>query len=164
MLDIIYNLIINFKSYREKEYLSYHDQLTGLYNRRFLNYKVKSNKFKLPITVIIADIDKLKTINDNYGHIKGDKIIKKAAEIIKTETRKKDLVIRFGGDEFVVILPEANKTIASKVCKRINKRCNLEGNHLLDITMGYAEKQSKNVDIKEVLIKADKDMYDKKTT
>ena len=146
------------KDLKEANYLSYHDYLTGLSNRRFINQMLDENNFCLPVSIIMADIDNLKYINDNYGHVKGDEIIKRVAEIIESSTREKDIVGRFGGDEFIVILPQTDYCSVKKVCQRITSQCDLENNSLLSITTGFAEKHD-NESLLRTLKRADKDMY-----
>ena len=106
---------------KEIEHLSFHDEMTDLYNRRYFeNEMERLNKSRrLPISIVIADMDELKQINDNYGHKMGDRYIKKAAEIINSATRSGDVVARIGGDEFVIILPGTNTNLAKELCERI---------------------------------------------
>ncbi|MFW6015088.1 MAG: GGDEF domain-containing protein [bacterium] len=145
---------------QEANYFSYHDKLTGLYNRRFIDYKLdEKNNLEIPVSIIIADIYNLKKINDRFGHAKGDEIIKKAGNIINSVTRKNDIVGRIGGDEFIVILPGSDSNDAKKVCDGISNKCYLKENVLVDITTGYSTKENRNMSLRKVLIKADEDMY-----
>ncbi len=88
----------------EIEYLSYHDHLTGLYNRRFFEEEIDrlDTERNLPITIIMGDVNGLKLINDSFGHEVGDELLIKTAEVIATECREDDIVARLGGDEFVI--------------------------------------------------------------
>src|SRR5665647_1482673 len=91
-------------------YLSYHDQLTGLYNRRFYEEELVrlDTQRNLPLTLIMGDINGLKAVNDSLGHIVGDELIKKVAELIKKGCRADEIIARIGGDEFVVLLPKTD--------------------------------------------------------
>jgi PAS domain S-box-containing protein len=89
-------------------YLSYHDSLTGLYNRRFYEEELKrlDTRRNLPLSIIMGDVNGLKLINDSFGHETGDLLLKKAAEAIKKGCRADDIIARIGGDEFVILLPQ----------------------------------------------------------
>ena len=104
------------------EYLSFHDMLTGLYNRRFLEEEAKRLDVprNLPFTVIMGDVNRLKLVNDAFGHEKGDELIVKAAESIKSSCRPEDLIARWGGDEFIIFLPKTSKEDAQKIVERIH--------------------------------------------
>lgn len=109
------------------EELSITDGLTGLYNRRHLQAKlveevVRANRFHHPLSMIFMDVDRFKSYNDSYGHQGGDKVLKDLAEVILRGTRKKiDIACRYGGEEFVVVLPETIGEQAMAVAERILK-------------------------------------------
>jgi len=159
---------------KENEYLSNHDELTDLYNRRYFNEEIKrlDDSRQYPISIIIGDLNKLKDINDNYGHIMGDRYLKLTAEAIKESLRTEDLVARIGGDEFAVILPETDSDTAESVNKRILK--NIEKKNIgaelpepLSIALGYettnfSDQQNSYQNIIECYHKADKKMYEHK--
>src|SRR5664280_1549772 len=88
----------------ELVYISYHDQLTGLYNRRFFEEELRrlDTKRNFPLSIIMGDINGLKFINDSFGHAIGDEYLKKATEIIKKACRADEIIARLGGDEFVI--------------------------------------------------------------
>ncbi|QBP43132.1 diguanylate cyclase [Paenisporosarcina antarctica] len=147
----------------EISYLSYHDQLTGLYNRRFYEEELKrlDTPRNLPLTILIGDLNSLKLINDFFGHAMGDELLKKTAEIIKQGCRADDIVSRIGGDEFVILLPKTNAFEAQVIIKRILELASLEKAGLIDISIsfGYETKKHKEDKIQEVFKKADKHMY-----
>lgn len=94
---------------QQLEYKSTHDALTGLFNRRYYQSKMKQfNECEIPIGIIIADLDELKLINDKYGHQMGDLLIIEAANCLTEEADEKMIVARIGGDEFAIIIPDAN--------------------------------------------------------
>ncbi len=98
------------KSEQESLYLSYYDVQTGLYNRRYYETQIQvfDAKENLPVSVIIADVNGLKMINDAFGHQAGDQLLKKAADVIKRICPTIDTIARWGGDEFVIFIPNTS--------------------------------------------------------
>lgn len=147
-------------------YLSFHDQLTGLYNRRFYEEELSrlDNERHLPLSVIIADIDGLKLINDSFGHPRGDQLIIKASKAIKTGIRSSDIVARIGGDEFIVLLPSTEKKQVKEVTERIKKLAEKESVEAttLSISFGYGIKYTSEEDMNDIIKKADDMMYKQK--
>ncbi len=116
------------------EALSITDELTGLYNRRFFFDKLNksiydSNRYHHPVTLFMFDVDSFKSINDTYGHQAGDKVLCNIAEVLKTKTRKTDIIGRFGGDEFLVMF---NKTDLETAQKILNKLLTFIKNIIID--------------------------------
>jgi diguanylate cyclase (GGDEF)-like protein len=144
-------------------YLSYHDELTDLYNRRFYEEAVKKfdNPEYLPISVVIGDINNLKNTNDTLGHDIGDELIRKSANAIKAACRKDDIIVRFGGDEFVVLLPKTSKDMAEKIVKRMEKFASKEfvNNFNVSISFGFDTKENKDEDLLEIFKNAEDLMY-----
>jgi diguanylate cyclase (GGDEF)-like protein len=151
---------------RKIEKLSYYDSLTGLYNRRFFEEEMKrlNTTRNLPMSIIIADLNGLKIINDSYGHEKGDQILVQAAQILKSSLREEDILARYGGDEFAVLLPKTTKQAAERIEKRIKEKCKKTKNDLIPISiaLGRATKEKPKQDIEEILKKADDTMYKNK--
>jgi diguanylate cyclase (GGDEF)-like protein len=115
------------KVYEEQlRHLSSHDALTGLYNRTFYEAELTrlASSRRYPVSIIIIDLDDLKVTNDSHGHAAGDKMICKAAAVLKSAFRADDLVARTGGDEFTVILPESGKEALLASIKRIESNLN----------------------------------------
>ena len=108
---------------KEVLYLIYHDQLTGLYNRRF--YEIELERLDttrdLPLTMVMGDVNGLKLINDSFGHAMGDELLKKVAEVIKKGCRADDIIFRMGGDEFVILLPKTDAFETEIIIKRITE-------------------------------------------
>ncbi|MFW6273959.1 MAG: diguanylate cyclase [Halanaerobium sp.] len=153
----------------EVEFLSFHDELTGLYNRRYFENELErlSTSRRLPITLLVADMDNLKLINDNYGHKMGDQYIKAAAEILEKSARNEDIVARIGGDEFAIILPETGFETADKIYQRIKSNIkNYNQQHKLvknlDISLGFSVKVNYEQNLDQIFKKADKMMYNNK--
>lgn len=148
--------------------LSFKDHLTGLYNRRYLDNEIERLNYsrKYPISIIVGDLDKLKYINDNFGHKMGDNYIKKAAEVFKNNLRSEEIIARTGGDEFVILLTEADGDTTKKVCKRIKKefkKLNEKEDlpYPINISLGCF-KVNNNKDIYNCYEIADKKMYENK--
>jgi len=150
----------------EIRYISLHDSLTSLFNRYFLEEEMArlDTARQLPLSVIMADLNGLKMINDTYGHTHGDEMLKAVAAIIKNCCRKEDIIARWGGDEFVVLLPRTNALKAEEICKRINTRCNdcRVENIPLSVALGTASKTSQEEDLIKILHEAENEMYKQK--
>jgi diguanylate cyclase (GGDEF)-like protein len=106
------------------EYQTQTDSLTGLYNRRAFEKKMtdefeRASRYGHPLSLLILDIDNFKVINDTYGHNGGDAALVKISEILRTTTRQSDFPSRFGGEEFVLILPETDHTNALLAAEKI---------------------------------------------
>ena len=107
--------------------LSVTDTLTGLYNRRFFLDRLqvemeRVRRTEKPCALIMIDLDGFKQVNDTQGHQAGDELLQRVGELIKTSVRAVDLPVRYGGDEFAVILPEAGAQAALKMAERIRNR------------------------------------------
>ncbi|MCO1604279.1 sensor domain-containing diguanylate cyclase [Desulfosporosinus nitroreducens] len=163
--NIILEEEINERTKREQEitYLSYHDKLTGLYNRRFFEEEIKrlDNNRNLPISIINGDVNGLKLLNDTFGHDKGDELLQKAAAAIQSACRADDIVARWGGDEFVVLLPKTDMDEVGKIVTRIkNQSSNEHVNGIsVSIAFGWATKIRPNENILKVLKSAEDYMY-----
>jgi len=152
------------KNQEEKlKYLSFHDHLTGLYNRRYFEEELirLDTDINLPMTIVMGDVNGLKLVNDSFGHAIGDKLLKEVANMIKEECRAGDIIARLGGDEFVIILPKTEAFEAEKIIKRIKKRSTQNKAVSIDVSIsfGYETKRSIKENIQEVLIEAEDSMY-----
>ncbi|MGQ9824187.1 MAG: HD domain-containing phosphohydrolase [Desulfotomaculales bacterium] len=152
------------KKFEEKIlFLSYHDQLTGLYNRRFMEEEIKrlDTPRQLPVSVIMGDVNGLKLTNDVFGHRAGDLLLKKAAEIIKESCRREDIIARWGGDEFVILLPRTGIKAAEEIVGRIKNKCAMDSEEPIQVSiaLGYAAKIRAEKNIWEVLKEAEEWMY-----
>lgn len=150
----------------ELKYRTFHDELTGLYNRAYFNEEIKryDNKRQLPLSVIMGDINGLKIANDSFGHQQGDKLLKKIAQIIKDSCRKEDLVARTGGDEFIILLPKTSEKEAKEIYARIKIACQEAKSEPIElsIALGIASKREIGIDFEKVLKKAEDKMYQNK--
>ncbi|CQR74633.1 Cyclic di-GMP phosphodiesterase response regulator RpfG [Sporomusa ovata DSM 2662] len=151
------------QSEEEIVYLSYHDQLTGLYNRRFYEEELKrlDTARNLPITLIMADVNGLKLTNDAFGHLAGDQLIKGIADILKKECRIDDIVARIGGDEFMLVLPNTDSAEAERIVHRINVSIGNTkiNNTILSVSFGWGTKDQDNKDITQIYMQAEDHMY-----
>ena len=112
---------------KEFKFLAETDSLTGLYNRRKIEELLqkeidRSRRYGSPLSLVFLDIDNFKELNDTYGHAKGDEVLSKVACIIKNEVRATDFVGRYGGEEFLIILPHTQPQQALSLAHRIRKR------------------------------------------
>jgi diguanylate cyclase (GGDEF)-like protein/PAS domain S-box-containing protein len=154
------------KAEEKIKYLSFHDSLTGLYNRAYFDEELKrlDTERQLPITIVMGDVNGLKVINDAYGHEKGDLFLKKIADILKDVFRKEDIISRWGGDEFIVILPKTHEEDTKRIVTGIKELCRQRSTIgiPLSISMGVATKKSPDEDINSVLKEAEDKMYKSK--
>lgn len=155
---------------KEKEkqlyYQSYHDKLTGIYNRSYFEEELNrlDTKRQFPISIIIGDINGLKLINDAYGHNKGDEVLIKTAEILKSNLRYEDILTRWGGDEFAIILPKTKRKDAISIIDRTKKSFFEHSTDTmpLNISMGFSVKKTFGKKINEVVKEAENTMNEYK--
>ncbi|MDY1591998.1 MAG: PAS domain S-box protein [Methanofastidiosum sp.] len=164
---------IDITEQREAEkiiyHLTYYDELTNLYNRRFFNKELEklTNQDQIPLSIIMIDVNGLKVINDTYGHLEGDKLLKLIAEIIKKSCKKTDVVSRWGGDEFIILMPNAMKKDTDKIIKRIKEKCNqvkFRKELPISVAIGAATKSDINQNINSIIKEAESRMYSHKLT
>ena len=157
----------------ELERLSTTDSLTGVSNRRKLDQDLKSEslraaRYKHPLTLMMIDIDNFKKVNDTYGHLTGDIILKSLAQIVQSTIRETDNVARYGGEEFVIILPETEYDTATIIAERL--RYNIEQNKVateygelsITVSIGVASIFSDNITPHELLKESDTCLYQAK--
>ncbi len=151
---------------RRMKYLSFHYTLTNLYNRAFLEeeYKRLDVKRQMPTCLLIADLNGLKLINDSFGFRKGDLALKKAAEILQKSCRREDIISRWGGDEFVILLPKTREDQVANLCSRIKMNCLATENEEfpISLSLGVAVKEKPGEGIHSLFQKAENRMLENK--
>jgi len=162
--------IANLRYIERMRNLAISDELTGLYNQGYF-YKrgeeelSRASRRGSPLSLLFLDIDGLKKINDTHGHITGDKVLRLVAEKIKQSIRKTDIAFRYGGDEFVVILPDTPAEKCASVSYRIKEKMR-EINLFpgLDLSIGIASYPEDGKILKDLLDEADRKIYLTKKT
>jgi two-component system cell cycle response regulator len=141
------------------------DPLTGLFNRRYIEQRLedeiaRSQRHGRPLSVIMFDLDEFKLVNDTYGHGAGDALLKAFADRLSRATRGSDASGRYGGDEFLVVLPECKPENVQAVLKRLEGiRADIDGLNLpLALSAGWAELLPRET-AKELLARADAELY-----
>ena len=152
------------------------DWLTGLYNhgyfRKFLDLEIKKSlRQRYPVTLIMIDVDNFKAVNDAYGHPAGDVVLQELAKVVRKAVREVDLVARYGGDEFAVVLPYSDGRGALRVAHRIDEAIKTHGfspkasaqKTQLTVSMGVAGYPEDAVHVDELIHSADQKLYMAKT-
>lgn len=157
------------RKYDRVKFFSEKDTLTGTYNRHYIYYKAFRNlvkqakKRKQNLILFMYDIDDLKVINDKYGHLEGDQVIQATASLLIRQTRKSDVVARWGGDEFMVLALDMNEEEAESIIARIKAETSkLPLKQPLQLSAGYALYQYGCSSLEELIAKADEWMYARK--
>ncbi len=164
--DLAWTIAGRKQSEAKIRYISFHDALTGLYNRAFMEEEIQrlDTERQMPVSVIMADLNGLKLVNDTYGHGVGDKMLKAVAGILKRSCRQEDIVARWGGDEFVILLPQTPAKQAGDVCRRIKEKCSSV--YIEDVpialALGVAVNKDRSSDLMDALKRAEDSMYKQK--
>ncbi|MGL5346911.1 MAG: HD domain-containing phosphohydrolase [Peptostreptococcaceae bacterium] len=142
LVGVVRDITEQTKLEKKLRYMSYTDQLTGLYNRSYFDEKIKelAEKKYYPIGVITGDVNGLKIVNDTLGHLEGDKLLKLLSTILKGACNENGFVFRWGGDEFITILPNATEDDCINFIAKVNYLCDQEVNEnfKLSISHGYS--------------------------
>jgi len=169
----IYGVVMVFrdvteeKEHRERiEHIMAHDSMTGLFNRWYMEGFLRDyeRNAERRCALIMGDLNGLKLVNDAFGHNEGDRFIQKIAAILRESCDKKDIVCRWGGDEFLILLPDADAEEAVQLIRRISERCNALSDEKLQlsIALGYALKTGAEDSIDTVLREAEQLTYRRK--
>ncbi len=159
-------LELRMKLQEELDKASLHDELTGIYNRRafnefFTKYHHQSIRSNNPLGFVILDIDDFKNVNDNYGHLQGDKVLQALANKITKITRENDIFCRWGGEEFVILISDTSKEklleFSEKIRTQISK---LKVHPVKNITISLGATVSREDDnLDSIITRADKNLY-----
>ncbi len=163
---VIRDITIEKKRQEEIRFMSQHDFLTKLYNR--YNFEQELTRINVerqhPISLIIGDVNGLKLVNDAFGHLEGDKLLQEIADIFKKAVRSEDIISRWGGDEFAVLLPQTSSEDAQRVLQRINDLTEKSFYKTVkpSIAIGIATKLNMDKSITDTLNEAEEAMYNNK--
>jgi diguanylate cyclase (GGDEF)-like protein/PAS domain S-box-containing protein len=140
-----------------------HDWLTGLFTRRYFEDELErlDSTGMLPISIVIADVNGLKLVNDSLGHQEGDILLRRTAQVLSDSSRGKDIVARWGGDEFALLLPDTPESLVSTMCSAMVKNAGEIGDTpiILSISLGYATKTDAKQNLSDILKQAEDHMY-----
>jgi len=154
----------------ELELLANTDPLTGLYNRRYFKEVaqqefVRARRFNQSFGILFADLDHFKSINDTYGHDRGDAVLAHIAHIIKRQVRQVDVVARLGGEEFIVLLIQSNEQSIPDVARRVREAIEkniveMDGDNIqCTVSIGISSLSSEDNSIEDIIKRADSAMY-----
>jgi len=165
-------VIENARLYEKTKEFSIRDDLTGLFNRRWFNQRIveefkRAERFNHPLSILMVDIDFFKHYNDNHGHLTGDSALKKVADVLLKNVREVDSVVRYGGEEFLVILPKTGMDDAGKTAEKLRLKMeeykipfsSTQPNGKFTISIGYTTYPDMAKNISELLNQADKALY-----
>jgi diguanylate cyclase (GGDEF)-like protein len=166
LMLILTDLTENRKAQDQVLYLSYHDALTSLYNRTYVDsitHQLQSS-VSMPLSIIMVDMNGLKLTNDVFGHEFGDRMLVNLSGILQSCCRKSDFVVRWGGDEFLVIMPNADSSVCRKVCNRIIESCSTasEDPISVSVSLGMATIEKAGFKLSEIINIAENMMYNNK--
>lgn len=147
-------------------YLSYHDDLTPLYNRTYMSEKlaIKDNPTYYPIALIISDLNELKLINDHFGHRAGDDLIRTVADVLLKHTHTDDIVVRYGGDEFITLMFKTSLDAVEAYIHAVKTDCETIyiQERPISLAMGYALKLDASCSLDSLFDQAESAMYEEK--
>jgi len=150
------------------KYLSFRDSLSGLYNRRYFEEEMRrmDKRRQGSVGLIILDVDGLKLVNDMFGHDSGDLLLSNVAKLLKSCFRDQDIIARIGGDEYAILLHDADRETLEIACDRVKTRIsqeNVDKHHPpLSLSIGFAVSNDPNIPMRELFKQADSNMYREK--
>ena len=164
-----FDVTVRWETEQRLTYISFHDALTGVYNRAYFEEELHRLEHRRSGSVAIAiiDVDGLKRVNDTWGHRKGDELLIKAAQILRHAVRNEDVVARIGGDEFAIILKNMDESVVAMIFQRLQQALEHEKSNSgelppLSLSFGYAFAASPEISAVELFKTADNRMYQAK--
>ncbi|MEN6314254.1 MAG: HD-GYP domain-containing protein [Clostridiaceae bacterium] len=143
-----------------------YDKLTGVYNRAHFEEIAADffNRFPVPVALAMGDINGLKLINDTFGHKQGDELLVTAVRILKESVGDNNMIVRYGGDEFIIIMPHTSWTEAGKIVENIKQNCRSFRSSTIpiDISIGLSVAENQECSIDHILEQAEEKMYKSK--
>lgn len=166
--DICAAAIQNASYFDRMKQLAYVDGLTGIHNRRFFELRIveeleRAGRFQGRMSVIMVDIDNFKRVNDEFGHLLGDEVLRAVSSLMKQQLRKMDIVCRYGGEEFAIVAPEISSENAFRVAEKLRRK--IESHHFpgvprpVTISCGVADYPTHGMTRDEVVAAADAALY-----
>ena len=166
--DICAAAIQNAHNFDRMKQLVYVDGLTGIHNRRYFEMRIveeleRAGRFHGRMSIIMVDIDHFKKMNDEFGHLLGDEMLRSVSSILKQQLRKMDMVCRYGGDEFAIVVPETSGESAMRVAEKLRRQ--VETHYFpgvprpVSISCGVADYPTHGVTRDEVVAAADSALY-----
>ncbi|MEI6171923.1 MAG: sensor domain-containing diguanylate cyclase, partial [bacterium] len=175
LLEVVANhlatALANLSSQESLREQAIRDPLTGLFNRHYFNSIIapelsRSDRYARPFSVMMVDIDNFRAVNNRFGHLKGDEVLQEMSRLLVDQVRSSDRVIRYGGDEFLIFMPETEESEATLVATRLREQMA----HLPrrtgvgDIPMGlsigtYTRQPREKLTLEAILEEADRRLY-----
>lgn len=173
--DHLATILENMRLYRQTAQQAKHDGLTGLLNRHHLDERLhqevaRASRYHRPLSVLMIDVDYFKAYNDTYGHLQGDELLRSLSSLLQQNLRQSDVIGRYGGEEFLVLLPETDKASASQLARRL---CHLVANTAFllgrndmptycTVSIGVASLPEDALTVSELVNAADQALYEAK--
>lgn len=147
----------------------YYDELTGIYNRRFLHYWMdneikRANRFATKFGIIMIDLDNFREVNNNYGHLEGDRVLIEFSKFLKNNIREVDNLVRYGGDEFIILVPNTDTSGVLELAQRILSNLNKSSitGYKIFCSIGFAVYPDDGANLESLINQADRLMYQAK--
>jgi diguanylate cyclase (GGDEF)-like protein/PAS domain S-box-containing protein len=166
-------VIENARLFDQTQQMALTDTLTGVYNRRYfyelaLKEFARSKRYQDPLSIIMIDIDHFKNVNDRYGHLAGDQVLMQFVQRIQNELRASDVLARFGGEEFIILLPETNLGDATQVAERLREVTSqypfllVTAQTFITISLGVSCFKFTTISLDQLIDESDKALYEAK--